>query len=115
MTEKARFSIRSIHTSKNIIWNDFQSVLTSRKGRNIQTRHGSIPFALEEAGQVDGETPWQKFYHVVLPMMRPGLLTVAIIVGLNARQLLKSSRAVRLPSKPFGRRAASGVKNGSRP
>jgi raffinose/stachyose/melibiose transport system permease protein len=44
----------------------------------------SIPFALEEAAQVDGATPWQKFFYVILPMMRPGLLTVAIIVGLNA-------------------------------
>jgi raffinose/stachyose/melibiose transport system permease protein len=44
----------------------------------------SIPYALEEASQVDGATAWQKFYYVVLPLMRPGLLTVAIIVGLNA-------------------------------
>jgi raffinose/stachyose/melibiose transport system permease protein len=44
----------------------------------------SIPFALEEAAKVDGATPWQMFFHVILPMMRPGLLTVAIIVGLNA-------------------------------
>jgi raffinose/stachyose/melibiose transport system permease protein len=33
---------------------------------------------------VDGATPWQKFFYVILPMMRPGLLTVAIIAGLNA-------------------------------
>ncbi len=44
----------------------------------------SIPYALEEAAQVDGAKPWQTFFYVVLPMMRPGLLTVAIIVGLNA-------------------------------
>jgi raffinose/stachyose/melibiose transport system permease protein len=44
----------------------------------------AIPCALEEASQVDGATAWQKFYYVILPMMRPGLLTVAIIVGLNA-------------------------------
>jgi len=43
----------------------------------------SIPYELEEAAQVDGARPWQTFFHVVLPMMRPGLLTVAIIVGLN--------------------------------
>jgi raffinose/stachyose/melibiose transport system permease protein len=43
----------------------------------------SIPYALEEASEVDGATAWQKFYYVILPMMRPGLLTVAIIVGLN--------------------------------
>ena len=40
--------------------------------------------ALEEAAQVDGAKPWQTFWYVILPMMRPGLLTVAIIVGLNA-------------------------------
>jgi raffinose/stachyose/melibiose transport system permease protein len=44
----------------------------------------AIPEALEEAAEVDGATPWQKFFYVILPMMRPGLLTVAIIVGLNA-------------------------------
>jgi len=44
----------------------------------------SIPYALEEASEVDGATTWQKFFYVILPMMRPGLLTVAIIVGLNA-------------------------------
>jgi raffinose/stachyose/melibiose transport system permease protein len=44
----------------------------------------SIPYALEEASEVDGATAWQKFFYVILPMMRPGLLTVAIIVGLNA-------------------------------
>jgi raffinose/stachyose/melibiose transport system permease protein len=43
-----------------------------------------IPVALEEAAQVDGARPWQIFLHVILPMMRPGLITVAIIVGLNA-------------------------------
>jgi raffinose/stachyose/melibiose transport system permease protein len=44
----------------------------------------AIPKALEEAAQVDGAKPWQTFFYVILPMMRPGLLTVAIIVGLNA-------------------------------
>ena len=44
----------------------------------------SIPYALEEASEVDGATAWQRFFYVILPMMRPGLLTVAIIVGLNA-------------------------------
>ena len=50
----------------------------------LRTYVVSIPYALEEASEVDGATAWQKFYYVVLPMMRPGLLTVAIIVGLNA-------------------------------
>ncbi|WP_342728424.1 carbohydrate ABC transporter permease [Bradyrhizobium sp. B097] len=50
----------------------------------LRTYVVAIPYALEEASEVDGATAWQKFYYVVLPMMRPGLLTVAIIVGLNA-------------------------------
>jgi raffinose/stachyose/melibiose transport system permease protein len=44
----------------------------------------AIPHALEEAALVDGAAAWQTFRYVILPMMRPGLLTVAIIVGLNA-------------------------------
>jgi raffinose/stachyose/melibiose transport system permease protein len=50
----------------------------------LRTYALAIPVALEEAARVDGATPWQIFLHVILPMMRPGLITVAIIVGLNA-------------------------------
>ena len=50
----------------------------------LRTYALAIPLALEEAAQVDGAKPWQIFLHVILPMMRPGLITVAIIVGLNA-------------------------------
>lgn len=50
----------------------------------LRTYALAIPVALEEAAQVDGASRWEIFLHVILPMMRPGLLTVAIIVGLNA-------------------------------
>jgi raffinose/stachyose/melibiose transport system permease protein len=50
----------------------------------LRTYALSIPVALEEAARVDGARSWQIFLHVILPMMRPGLLTVAIIVGLNS-------------------------------
>lgn len=43
-----------------------------------------IPVEIEEAAQIDGASGWQTFTHIVLPMMRPGLLTVAVIVGLYA-------------------------------
>lgn len=42
----------------------------------------AIPEALEEAASIDGATPWQVYTRVVLPLLRPGLLTVAVIVGL---------------------------------
>ena len=44
----------------------------------------SIPVEIDDAAFMDGANPLQTFRHVILPLMRPGLITVAIIVGLNA-------------------------------
>lgn len=44
----------------------------------------SIPAEIDDAAFMDGATPFQTFLHVIVPLMRPGLITVAIIVGLNA-------------------------------
>ncbi|PIP00092.1 carbohydrate ABC transporter permease [Pleomorphomonas carboxyditropha] len=44
----------------------------------------SIPQELDDAAFMDGATPFQTFRHVILPLMRPGLITVAIIVFLNS-------------------------------
>jgi raffinose/stachyose/melibiose transport system permease protein len=44
----------------------------------------SIPAEIDDAAFMDGANPLQTFRHVILPLMRPGLITVAIIVGLNA-------------------------------
>jgi raffinose/stachyose/melibiose transport system permease protein len=44
----------------------------------------TIPVELDDAALMDGAGPWLTFWHVILPLMRPGLITVAIIVGLNA-------------------------------
>ncbi|HHW85425.1 MAG TPA: carbohydrate ABC transporter permease [Chloroflexi bacterium] len=38
----------------------------------------SIPVALEEAAEVDGATPFQAFWRVVLPISAPGLIAVFI-------------------------------------
>ncbi|MCY3020830.1 MAG: carbohydrate ABC transporter permease [Planctomycetota bacterium] len=38
----------------------------------------SLPEEVREAAIVDGATEWQTFWHVFLPMARPGLVTVAI-------------------------------------
>jgi len=37
-----------------------------------------IPQALDEAAEMDGATKWQIFWNVVLPLSRPGLVTLAI-------------------------------------
>lgn len=38
----------------------------------------SLPGALREAAVIDGAGEWQTFWHVYLPMARPGMVTVAI-------------------------------------
>ncbi|MBZ9938562.1 carbohydrate ABC transporter permease [Mesorhizobium sp. BR1-1-16] len=43
-----------------------------------------IPREIDDAAFMDGATPWQTFRHVILPLMQPGLITVAIIVFLNS-------------------------------
>jgi len=38
----------------------------------------TIPPALDEAAQIDGATPWRIFWEVILPLARPGLITLSI-------------------------------------
>jgi raffinose/stachyose/melibiose transport system permease protein len=49
----------------------------------LRTYFLAIPKELEEAAIIDGATHWQVFSKVLLPIVSPGILTVAIISGLN--------------------------------
>lgn len=42
----------------------------------------SIPVELEEAARLDGCNPWQTFWKVVLPVAKPGLISLAIVTVL---------------------------------
>jgi raffinose/stachyose/melibiose transport system permease protein len=42
-----------------------------------------VPIELEEAARIDGASDWRVFRSVILPLISPGLLTVALIVCLN--------------------------------
>ena len=44
----------------------------------------SLPIALEESGQIDGASRMQVFWHIVLPLARPGIVSTAIITFLFA-------------------------------
>ena len=44
----------------------------------------TLPKELEEAGRVDGLTHWGVFWHIMLPLSRPALVTVAIFAMLNS-------------------------------
>lgn len=50
----------------------------------LRTYFIAVPKELEEAAIVDGATPWQVFWRVMLPIVSPGILTVALIIGLNS-------------------------------
>jgi raffinose/stachyose/melibiose transport system permease protein len=59
----------------------------------------NIPAAIEEAAMVDGVSTFGLFRRIMLPMVRPGLITVGVIVGLNAwNEFLLSSTFLQNPS-----------------
>lgn len=39
----------------------------------------SIPKDIDESAQVDGASPWQTFYHLILPLVRPIIVVVSIL------------------------------------
>lgn len=43
----------------------------------------TIPGALDEAAHMDGATSWQVFWDVIMPLARPGLITLAILTFLG--------------------------------
>jgi raffinose/stachyose/melibiose transport system permease protein len=50
----------------------------------LRTYFIAVPKELEEAALIDGATSWQVFSKVMLPIVSPGILTVALIIGLNS-------------------------------
>ena len=44
----------------------------------LQSFIRQVPMALEEAARMDGANPWQVFFLVVLPLIKPGLAAAAI-------------------------------------
>ena len=50
----------------------------------MRTFFMKVPIQLEEAARIDGANTWQMLTRVVLPMVRPGFITVAVLIVLNA-------------------------------
>ena len=46
--------------------------------------YDTIPVAMEEAARIDGCTPWQTFYKVVLPLAAPALVITALFSFMTA-------------------------------
>ncbi|THV34681.1 carbohydrate ABC transporter permease [Glycomyces buryatensis] len=44
----------------------------------------NLPVELTEAAKIDGANAWQNYRYIVLPLIRPGLATIGILVFLSA-------------------------------
>lgn len=50
----------------------------------MRTYFLKVPFELEEAARVDGASTFQVFTKVMMPVVSPGMVTVAVIIGLSS-------------------------------
>ena len=64
----------------------------------------SIPKSLDEAAEIDGASKWRVFWDVILPLSRPGLITLCIFVFMGTYNsffwplvMLKSEHKYTLP------------------
>lgn len=64
----------------------------------------TIPGSLDEAAQIDGASKWRLFWDVILPLSRPGLITLTIFTFIGNYQsffwplvMLKSTHRYTLP------------------
>jgi multiple sugar transport system permease protein len=46
----------------------------------------SVPHSLMEAAELDGAGPWQRFWRVTFPLLRPALLLTAVTTGIGYLQ-----------------------------
>ena len=44
----------------------------------------TIPRSLDEAAEIDGASKWQVFWDVIMPLSRPGLITLSIFTFMGA-------------------------------
>ncbi|MBN2711633.1 MAG: carbohydrate ABC transporter permease [Planctomycetes bacterium] len=64
----------------------------------------TIPTSLDEAAEIDGASKWQVYWNLILPLSRPGLITLTIFTFLGAYRnffwplvMLKSTHKYTLP------------------
>ena len=77
----------------------------------------TIPRSLDEAALMDGASSWQVFWNVIMPMTRPGLITLTIFTFMGNYQSffwpLVMIRSVDLYTLPIGLLYFDSVKGGT--
>ncbi|TCN34864.1 multiple sugar transport system permease protein [Kribbella orskensis] len=48
-----------------------------------------IPHTVEEAGQIDGASSWQRFRYLILPLLRPTILFTSVTTGIGYLQFFE--------------------------
>ncbi|HBC86987.1 MAG TPA: sugar ABC transporter permease, partial [Lentisphaeria bacterium] len=46
----------------------------------------TIPTSLDEAAEIDGASKWQLYWDVILPLSKPGLITLTIFTFMGNYQ-----------------------------
>lgn len=49
----------------------------------LRSFYRTLPGELEDAARIDGANMWQTFFHVMLPLVRPALVTMVILNAVN--------------------------------
>lgn len=74
----------------------------------LTTFFAQMPRELEEAAYVDGATPFQTFYKVLLPLAAPGMVTTGLLAFISAwNEFLYSLSFIQSPQKYTVTRAIS--------
>jgi len=74
----------------------------------LTTFFAQMPRELEEAAYVDGATPFQTFYKVLLPLAAPGMVTTGLLAFISAwNEFLYSLSFIQSPEKYTVTRAIS--------
>lgn len=70
----------------------------------------AIPKSIYEAAEIDGATPWKRFWHITLPQLRPIILFITLMSTIGSLQSFTEAQVL-TSSKTSGAAAAGGVGN----
>ena len=63
----------------------------------------AIPDDLQEAAAVDGATPWQRFRHITMPLLRPTLVFLLVVLVIGGLNVYISGLLLTNGGQPLGR------------
>lgn len=62
----------------------------------------SIPDSVLDASKIDGATPWERFWYIILPMLKPVMLFLVIMSTINSFQVFEQVYIMASTTEYFG-------------